>query len=650
VNRLARNPLPYKDAVTRMVERLRKHWFLTLVLVAASAAAAWAAGERFSQRRWHLEGVASYTPVLMPDDMRQAYSPPSMGTVVALIRSPENLRAICNEVCPSFPFSTLESRLILKQEPGTDTITVALDIEDATAGATLINRLLDRSAARILALRRQRLIEYQPVLEKSLTACGCRLDKAQAALRKLLVSAATDSPRSELEDLAREITSLEGMLADASRTTDRLQGQYQSHLVAIAELKKNSPVSAEDQERERQREKELIRLERQRAEAQSNVDGKVKEVAVLEQLVLRRSVSRSELQKAHTELDGYRAALDEAERLLRVTRQDNQSVALSVSSPLSRKAELEGQLEGNRKEIAHLEEKLAARRQQTRDLKGLLRQTEPSEREVESLTVERQQLERQAAVVRQFLAADTGEMRVVSRAAPDVERTSTNRNKVMAAAFALSMFVGLVLFAGFTTCGRGWKLDSLVYRLGLPVLSRWNGGGRCANAANRAVALRGLAVRLRQHAPETGAAILLSPLAGGEPFEEFMGDLSRSLTLHDEEVVILDTRLDGTASRRPGVVRLDELLASKGVVARPGVLASAAVKEVVDGLRGQYTVLLLIGPTPTESVDSELLAAYAQGIVFFLDRPVTASVRALADLVAALRDVNAPLLGTVVRA
>jgi Mrp family chromosome partitioning ATPase len=79
------------------------------------------------------------------------------------------------------------------------------------------------------------------------------------------------------------------------------------------------------------------------------------------------------------------------------------------------------------------------------------------------------------------------------------------------------------------------------------------------------------------------------------------------------------------------------------------VLATGAMRGLIDVLAAEYDRILLIGPSLAHPMEAEILAAYADGVVVTMEQaggPVPADVR---ELVESLREGNAPLLGAVVR-
>ena len=77
-------------------------------------------------------------------------------------------------------------------------------------------------------------------------------------------------------------------------------------------------------------------------------------------------------------------------------------------------------------------------------------------------------------------------------------------------------------------------------------------------------------------------------------------------------------------------------------------LASEPMKDMLQALRKQFSLILVVGPAVTgHATDNEILAAYVNGIVAVMNGP-SGNFAATEPFFQSLKDANAPLLGTVV--
>ena len=58
------------------------------------------------------------------------------------------------------------------------------------------------------------------------------------------------------------------------------------------------------------------------------------------------------------------------------------------------------------------------------------------------------------------------------------------------------------------------------------------------------------------------------------------------------------------------------MIARKGEAVIPDLLQSARMRELMDALKEQYSVIIIEGPPVHDCVDSDILASYADSILF----------------------------------
>jgi hypothetical protein len=661
------------DLIRRLLRVPVRHWFCTLLLVGVSVLSAVVAVERFSQPHWRLEGSLLYTPVPLTDVQRGVYTSPSLPSFLSLLKSPANLNQLRDEFQLDVPVSALSRQFSVQQQEGAEATVLALNWHDGAEGSAMVNRLMELFNAQVVQLRQQRLAECVPNLERNLQLCKERLARSQARCTNLLSSVSGSISRTELELVSREILALETTHLEAIRTAVNLEARIQQQ-------EKTGP-QGDDPAKKQERARDLVKLERVRQEVLSSLALKQKELRAVTPLAAQGYVPRLEMEKTRQEIETLNVQLREAEELVKLVNQPETSALLTVSTSARGAVtmpDLEGHLVGVRREIVNIEEKLNTRKQQAKGLKEMLRQAEPCFQEMETINTERQQLEGQLAAARQIQAVDLNDFRIVSRAAPTPDRVTSNWKKVAGAGFAGSLLLGLGLLTLGAVANRSWRLDTLTSRLALPVLARLGIGRGQRHHEADVVQLRGLALRLRQHVPEQGGTVLISPLQEGRPSESLICDLGRCLALRDEKVLILDARLETDTDRavqlpdrlkatagvglahllrrevrtpqecicRTRLANVD-LLPAGGPEVQTDLLATNAMARLLTDLRDRYTVILVLGPALSRTVETEILAAYAQGIVVLLNGSIPRFDSAVPDLVQSLREVKAPLLGVV---
>jgi Mrp family chromosome partitioning ATPase len=97
-------------------------------------------------------------------------------------------------------------------------------------------------------------------------------------------------------------------------------------------------------------------------------------------------------------------------------------------------------------------------------------------------------------------------------------------------------------------------------------------------------------------------------------------------------------------TRIPGV----DYMPSGGPYPVTDALASEPMAELVQIVKQEYTLVLVVGPALARSVDTEILAAYADGMIVVLNNPLGSFSPAIEEVINALKEKHAPLLGTAI--
>jgi Mrp family chromosome partitioning ATPase len=180
-----------------------------------------------------------------------------------------------------------------------------------------------------------------------------------------------------------------------------------------------------------------------------------------------------------------------------------------------------------------------------------------------------------------------------------------------------------------------------------------------------------------------GGILLFSPLAGGRTLDEIVCDVCRYLALQDEKVLILDGRISdrqdsgsppwvspmatADGGNAPGLVqqlvfegqsvwdvilptRLPgvEYLPAGGPCSTTDVLASQQIRDLLESLRRHYSLIVVVGPSADHPIDTEILSAYADGVLAVINAPARTCPLGAEALVQSLKVGGTPLLGAVV--
>jgi Mrp family chromosome partitioning ATPase len=76
-------------------------------------------------------------------------------------------------------------------------------------------------------------------------------------------------------------------------------------------------------------------------------------------------------------------------------------------------------------------------------------------------------------------------------------------------------------------------------------------------------------------------------------------------------------------------------------------LASDPMSELVQEMRRQYSLILVVGPAIARGTDTEILASYADGVVFVVNGSLSSVTPAVETFFRSLKETNVALLGSI---
>ena len=688
----------------RVLRLLLARWPIVLVALVVSSALAFVAGKKFSVPAYRATGTLVYTPLPVPEAHRSLYQPQKFETLVTLVATPANLDKLSKET--NIPAVVLRNSLKVEEPMSAEKINVTCEWDDAQRSAEIANRLMDIYIKRVAESRIATIQGYEKDAVKAMEDCEQRLDAARKQYRAILDKAQVLDLKEDLAQVRAEVAKLDAEQGTKRREVEINQAQIKKTKETIdkiaLQLKDKTPVKLEIDETYKRRMQELERnlaLEENRlaqgvislqmgrdkeAKVRRLVGQKVAVQEELDEIVEKTRKLEKEVATAQSLVQQYRQQRDEDQK---------NPVKPYVQKELERLRELESKQTLLAAELDAVPLLLAEKRKEARRLSDVQTDAEVPGNRVTSLEAERKQLEDQQQTLRSLRGSDKKEFVVESAArVPSAPQSGANK-KVMLAAFALPMLLVLGTLVGLALISDNWKAETLASQLNLPVLARADGKHLGGEQARR------LALHLRQHVADKGGTILFSSLHDGPDIDELVGNVGRYLGMRDESVLILDARIGraepaemaklversvelvGSAvgegegdspapergdPRQSGLVQylvFDEqkpsnfihattlrgvsFLPAGGPCDQSDALASGSMKDLLTKLRKDYSVVLLVGPALSETTDTEILAAYAHGMLAVLNgAPKDAA--AVQTFVNSLRDADAPLVGSVV--
>jgi len=568
--------------------------------------------------------------------------------------------------------------------------------------AEIANRLMDIYIKRVAESRIATIQGYEKDAAKAMEDCEQRLEAARKQYRAILEKAQVLDLKDDLAQMRGEVAKLDAEQGTKRRELEINLAQIKKTKETIdrvaEQLKGKSSVKLEIDEAYKRRMQDLERnlaLEENRL-AQGVIGlqmGRDKEAKV-RRLVSQKIAIQEELDEIVEKTRKLEKEVATSQTLVQQYRQQRDEERMNPAKPyvqkeLEKLRELESKQTLLAAELDAIPLLLAEKRKEARRLSDVQTDAEVPANRVTSLETERKHLEDQLQTLRGLRGSDKKEFVVDSTARPPAAPQSGVNKKVVLVAFALPLLLVLAALVGLALVSPGWKAETLATQLQLPVLARADGQQLGGEQARR------LALHLRQYVADKGGTILFSSLHDGPDVDELVGNVGRYLGMRDESVLILDARIAraepaemaklversvelvgivaGTEAeperrdpRQSGLVQylvFDEqkpgsfihpttlrgvsFLPAGGPCDQSDALASASMKDLLARLRKDYSVILLVGPALAQTTDTEILAAYAHGIMVVLNGAPkdAAAVQAFCQ---SLRDADAPLVGSVV--
>jgi predicted nucleic acid-binding Zn-ribbon protein len=644
--------------VGRVQQILKQRWRWVLAACVPCALLAVGMGLLFGQKMYVAEGTLLYHAPPVPESVKGVYTPSSFQTLADLVKSPNNLEALAAEFQLRIPPAVFAKLIEVKTGYNTEKITVRLEWPERDQSAALVNKLMDIYIAQVAAIRRSTL--------ESQYASSKEGDERLKPDPKLDGGNIADL-NTELEKVKRELASQETTLAAERSRQDNLLAQIEKQKEDIKALKFKAQDDAVETSKKR-----IADLNRQITEKMGSLEEAKKilkdrkeDWETERRLLASKATTAEKVAKAKLEVDTWTTRVKTLTASINELKDAIKAEMANPSSPLldaarARLRELEAQLAGVDGQIDKLAKAQTALQLRTRQLKALLTRA----------------------------LMDFKEFEVVDRARPaDAAYSTAKKYAIPAFVVPFVLFLGLIVVRDLRSSSG--QAEALASELGLPLLARCAGGTKGMPPEQA----RGLALRLRQYVSEAGGTILLSPVNDGDDVDDLMEHLGRYLAMRDERVLFLDARI---ARSRPAalsrlVERPVEMVLSAGQTApqvsgqpclsglvqhlvfeghdpaefihptglgavdflpaggpypMTDVLASEPMKELLDGLRKKYSVILIAGPPASNTIDTEILAAYVNGIIVVLNGPAKQGA-ALGTFFHSLREANVPLLGAV---
>jgi Mrp family chromosome partitioning ATPase/uncharacterized protein involved in exopolysaccharide biosynthesis len=637
-----------------------RRWRVALACALVAGCAAIAVAYRYGQNVWPVEGTIIYTPLPLGGLAAADYAPPNPQTLISLVKSPQRLQQVIDELELPATAKTLERSLQVSPQPNADTVRVSLEWPDADVGRAILDRLTRTYIRDMADLRRAKLGETLPLLQAERRTLHAQLEEARTAA------------------LVVEYHQNEEKLSASRRTIDRLKEALASDL----------PVEVEPDGSYRERLYTLIDSIRNFNDRVKEIDAETEvkkvEFDALEKANAMQVIAPLEYVRLKAELEvlavrrknAVAAAGEQRKELADLPRQQARAMLLRLGEE---HAQIEARAEA-------LKNALGARQVDVATVGDASANTLLAGKRLEHAENSYNAVSSRIAGLERFRDAPITEL---AMAHPAVVLDPRSNRKML----AVLVFGSLMSVAMLGLIGHAWLTGArraAPPTCGLQILARNDRPG-LPGLGHPATEARRLALQLREPIRESGGIVLFAAANPAVPLDDVVGQCARQLALWGERVLILDAReqevapplalgdgstvhdlgeLDPVFANQPtrdcsAAQRLPEVTAAlallhqtdradvsqlpvRRVLPDPDSLASAAMHALLVELSARFDRVLLVAAPLTVPLEPEILAGYADGAVVVLhcDDAETAAWRAAVD---AIRAAGVPWVGACLR-
>jgi uncharacterized protein involved in exopolysaccharide biosynthesis len=673
---------------------LVQRWKLVLAAFVVCGLIGVGFGLAFGRDQYLAQGILQFEPLPVPDVPR-VYTPPTFDMVAndEYVKSSRNLEQLSKRQNLQIPPVVFRRLIALKKPFNENTIEVSLQWSDPQQGADIVNTLMDVHVEQVVAGRKESVENALKNAENVLVRTKAERKEAKSAYDAFADRENVRNITKGLEELKTKIANEESPLDSAKRDLVALQKNIASvqdkieleKKKAKEEGQKASQVKLADLKRTLTKEKGALDeaesdLRKAEADYQSAAKGSVAQVEL--------AAKQEDVRKLKKRVANLKESVKQIEQQIE-TERENPSTP-QVADAQRELESLRRQEEASQVKIQEMQKKIDGLQQRARKLTVLQKEADPLEKRLEEAEAAVKDAGVRYEQLRILNDAKHREFRIVA-AVPSYTAASNTFKKFFLTAFAIPF----VLFLGFVVVrdlrSSEWQAEILAGQLSLPVLARCTRTVAGQTRIDPAEA-RGLALRLRQYVSSAGGTVLVSSINDGSELDDLLANVGRFLAVRDERVLIIDSRISraepaalvrqverpvevisgeapAPTNAGPGLSGLVQYLVFEGhnlkdfihptglgaVDFLPAggpypltdVLASEPMKELIDRMRKQYSVVLIAGPALTQTTDTEILAAYVQGMIVLVNGMPSGGVP-LNDFFQSLRDANARLLGAVI--
>ena len=664
-----------------------------------------AVGLLLGARTYEAETVLLYKPAT---DAKNLYAVPSVTTYADMVKIRCSLEDLSRRLSLDATLQKLDAACDVSVEKNSDLMIIHARWKSADTASSMANTLRDIFLESQSKVRKSEASKQVRDLEARLEAVGRRLKDADRALHDFTLANKVVNLGKEAEKYLDELTSIDLLYENAQVEKRSIEMKAASLDALQADLKRRVAEQKPGLTDDPQKVYELnIRLERLRdaihedqyirsaaAElAQREVDlaqaKKLFEKGVISELEYEKAKNAYEKQKAIAvdtdKIKQWRAEIDKLHETVLPT--DNLTSAPVFREVMLKAFDIQLERAPVAEKVKYLETVRARVKEKLESLPKLQREYVDLSREVASREAEKQALDALLSQARRVFESETSDFGVVSEATPPAKPVRSTRTLLCLIVACAGTFLAFALAVGLELMDTSVKSGAeFALKLPLPLLGiipEAGAGTIHPDGPGFAPAepFRIAAQRIRSALPRKGARLLVVSAEHGEGRSVVMANLAASLGRQDERVLVIDGQLraqEGNHALRslipasegplkglgeylsfqanemkeviwptflPGV----ECLPRGGTAVVPEFLGSNRMRELLEQVSEQYSLVLLDVLPTSSSADAEALAPLADGILLVVRSRQCRASRILRS-VERLNATRTPLIGGLLNA
>ena len=666
--------LPF-EPLTLIIGLLRR-WKIMVVFLIVSLVLGAFAGVKFGTRIFESQSVMLYTPK-EGKEQGEGRTPP-LSTQIHMVKISSNLAKVREKLQLPISLKALGKACNVYVEKKTALVFIKAKWDNAKIVSDIVNTLRDVFIQDQLNLAKNDAEDELHGLEIRLKTVSKELKEADDNLQKFISTNKIVDLDMEIRWNLEQMTSLQLLLSNARVDSETVGLQRIDLKARIETLKAKAQEEAashtqtdgladlnirierirraiHDDKTQRSNSAELIKYKLAYERAQELYEKGL--ISKAEYEGTRADFEKAEVDALDTEqIHEWKRQLQILEKQVIPEKANFQSPAGQMVQDLELK-DLSMDLEGVslRQKVLHLESERKRVNARLGVLTDLQRKHVELNREVVSREAEKQSLDKTVAKVRIDYESEVPEFKVISAASPPLFSVKSNRKMIMIAIVFLGNMIGFTLILGLELMDTTIKSGAeLAQKFSLPVI------GVIPNIKDAKILFpdgadfslveefRIIVRRLRHIVPKRGAKIMIVSIHSGEGRTMVTANIAAALGRQDERALILDAQVRADKSERTlsyliaekekPILGIGEYLSFQaenmeeiiwpttlpgvecaphvGDAVIPDVLASNRMKEMLEKMSEDFSVVLIDSPPADRYVDAELIAERSDAILF----------------------------------